>query len=396
MRTGARTSVEGWDDARADDEETPVLASGRKRASVDSWRRCAWVIVASACIAALGLIFEVDGAVSAKTGARRFSRRQHRGGNDEARSPCAGNVSHVALLVAGSTRSFVLPSGHGGMKRFLIDELERGSCVKVHTVMDLAVNDASGTHPGVEVFPKIFPHVLRQAIDVINPTVLTFHEAHHLQLDLRDPFGRDCPATTYASPETSKVGFDTDKRLLCMAKRLEKDLKIEFSWYIRTRPDLMWSDPIPSTLFNLLSARDGETTLVFDSHWKWPINDQFYAIHRTLADPLWAKGSKIFNDIPCAATYQENLGPEGLLKHAAQINGAMPRGVPLNHASVAQPDGNLWCSQEQQCKEFNRRFKAEVKAYAVQVQQWLATGEHDADPPVSPRGFAERACPLEM
>ena len=68
MRTGARTSVEGWDDARADDEETPVLASGRKRASVDSWRRCAWVIVASACIAALGLIFEVDGAVSVKTG----------------------------------------------------------------------------------------------------------------------------------------------------------------------------------------------------------------------------------------------------------------------------------------------------------------------------------------
>ena len=57
-----------------------MLASGRKRASVDSWRRCAWVIVASACIAALGLIFEVDGAVSAKTGARRFSRRQHRGG----------------------------------------------------------------------------------------------------------------------------------------------------------------------------------------------------------------------------------------------------------------------------------------------------------------------------
>ena len=136
-----------------------MLASGRKRASVDSWRRCAWVIVASACIAALGLIFEVDGAVSVKTGARRFSRRQHRGGNDEARSPCAGNVSHVALLVAGSTRSFVLPSGHGGMKRFLIDELERGSSVKVHTVMDLEVNDATGPHPGVEVFPKNFPHV---------------------------------------------------------------------------------------------------------------------------------------------------------------------------------------------------------------------------------------------
>ena len=37
-----------------------------------------------------------------------------------------------------------------------------------------------------------------------------------------------------------------------------------------------------------------------------------------------------------------------------------------------------------------------MKAYAVQVQQWLATGEHDADPPVSPRVFAERACPLEM
>ena len=52
-----------------------MLASGRKRASVDSWRRCAWVIVASACIAALGLIFEVDGAVSVKTGARRFRRR---------------------------------------------------------------------------------------------------------------------------------------------------------------------------------------------------------------------------------------------------------------------------------------------------------------------------------
>ena len=116
-----------------------MLASGRKRASVDSWRRCAWVIVASACIAALGLIFEVDGAVSVKTGARRFRRRQHRGGNDE-RGRRAPNVSHVALLVAGSTRSFVLPSGHGGMKRFLIDELERGSCVKVHTVMDLAVN----------------------------------------------------------------------------------------------------------------------------------------------------------------------------------------------------------------------------------------------------------------
>ena len=70
------------------------------------------------------------------------------------------------------------------------------------------------------------------------------------------------------------------------------------------------------------------------------------------------------------------LDQKGYLNTPRKSPGALPRGVPLNHASFARPDGNLWCSQKHQCKEFNRRFKAEVKAYAVQVQQWLATGEH--------------------
>lgn len=385
------TSVEGRHVARPDTEETPILASGRARASADAWRRIVWVIVVSAFIVMMGLMLCANGAPELKRGPRR---RQHHHREDQERLQCTGNVSHVALLIAGSTRSFVLPSVHQGLKRFLIDELERGSCVKVHTVMDLAVNDASGTHPGVEVFPKIFPHALQQAIDVINPSILNFHEAHHLQLDGRDPFGRNCPTTTYASPETSKIAFDTDKRLLCIANHLEKDLNIQFSWYIRTRPDFIWLAPIPNTLFNFLSVRDGEKTLVFDSDWNWPINDAFYAIHRTLADSLWAKGSKIFNDIPCAETYQENLGPEGLLKHAARIVGALPQGVHLNGAAVARPGGHLWCFREYRCKRANRNFKAEVNAYAFQVQQWLATGEHKDDRPVSPRGFMEQVCPL--
>jgi len=85
-----------------------------------------------------------------------------------------GNAGNIALLIGGSTRSFVLPMVHNNLKKYVIDELEKRGA-KVYPFMEISTNDASSWHPGS--FPAIIPSYLRKAIDVIKPISLQFHTA---------------------------------------------------------------------------------------------------------------------------------------------------------------------------------------------------------------------------
>merc|ERR1712159_973059 len=93
-----------------------------------------------------------------------------RGKAQHARTSKLGHAGNIALMLGGSTRAFVLPMVHNNLKKYVIDELEnRGA--KVHTFMEVSLNDASSYHPGS--FPPIIPSYFRKAIDVINPSLFS-------------------------------------------------------------------------------------------------------------------------------------------------------------------------------------------------------------------------------
>ena len=250
-----------------------------------------------------------------------------RGKAQHARTSKLGHAGNIALMLGGSTRAFVLPIVHNNLKKYVIDELEKRGA-KVHTFMEVSLNDASSYRPGS--FPPIIPSYFRKAIDVIKPISLQFHTTGKQTFEPGEPFGRtSCKGTHYALLTASKAVFSHNGRLMCAADKSG----IKFQWYIKSRPDFVWHHPMPDDMAALMTGHGNpHKAILYDSSWQWQYNDAFYAVHDSLAHDLFTKGAGVLKDLPCRYTDNYRGGKQlskELHDHTAGIDGVGPEALLL-------------------------------------------------------------------
>lgn len=324
---------------------------------------------------------------------------------------CAKGRAEVALLLGGSARALVLEHVHESLKKNFIDHLAE-SCVNVRTIMRLSVEDASGHRSEKDKFPRVYPHAMRRALDVIKPVAVSFYTPKNYGLDPEDPWGTHCPGVNYFAPVTAQAQFDGQQKLLCTARRIEAEGGFKFSWFIRQRPEFFWYAPPPASFSTALwngGSGDSEHNFIWDESWFWKINDTFYATHSSLVDALWSQGAAILSKIPChkqsAAGQTAFLGrgkhrhhelyinPEAALLLAAEHVNAKLLAVEFGQSvrPLSSPGkGSLWCegsglasSQLTACHAATRINEDATSKYREQVNAWISSGEHEHDAPVS-------------
>ena len=111
--------------------------------------------------------------------------------------------------------------------------------------------------------------------------------------------------------EASFSNFESSKRLFRSAKLLSESSGVEFDWFIRTRPDMLWLENMPAEFLDVLEPTN---LILYDGSWPGGVADYFYIVHKSAAEKLWGEGSDIFLRIPCGSTEGLLINPEALLK----------------------------------------------------------------------------------
>jgi hypothetical protein len=272
----------------------------------------------------------------------------------------------------------------------------------------------SGWRDRSAMFPKVYPHVLQRALDVIRPVAVSFYTASAYDLDTKDPWGQHCAARgfkvkkdDYFSPATTYAQFDVSKRLLCMARKVEQEKNIHFSWFVRSRPDYFWYGPPPVDFATTLwdgRGTDSAHAFIFDEDWRHKYNDALYAVHSSHADGILGPGSSILSKLPCRAeipatghVFLERMTPETALHKVVDLVGAASRAVGIGFERSARPtaepgEGTLSCVDYtlqrhiHPCERAQAISVSETKVYRAQVSQWRSLNAYADDPPMQSMG----------
>jgi hypothetical protein len=265
---------------------------------------------------------------------------------------CPQGRADVALLVSGSVRSFMIPNVYNSLKGNLIDFMA-SHCINVHPIMYLGLKEAAGIeHEGLP-YPQAIPSDLDEALDHVNVAAVDFYEP--TQYDSKQfPWGHCSKPVEYDRPTTVWAHFDKAQKLLCMARKVEKEKNIHFSWYMHSRPEYFWYAPPPVDFATTLWAgRDTnhdtdavQPTLIFDEDWHWQYNDAFYVVHSSRANAFWGQGTGALRSIACVSP-RSQIYPEAAIFHVADYAHCnVRRGISLGHSAWPDRDGMgvHWCN----------------------------------------------------
>ena len=198
------------------DDETPLIGDDHSRSA----RRtrvglCLSLIAAVAIVVALATVKRDDGADLGS---------------------CPQGRADVALLVSGSVRSFMIPNVYKSLKANLIDFMA-SRCVNVHPIMYLGLKEAAGWGHGGLPYPHAIPSDLDEALDHVNVAAVDFYAPTDYNLDEHFPWGH-CPGEVkYFCATSMWAHFDKAQTLLCMARKVQQEKNIQFSWYMHSRPE---------------------------------------------------------------------------------------------------------------------------------------------------------------
>jgi hypothetical protein len=278
---------------------------------------------------------------------------------------------HVALLLGGSVRSLVLPLLHNNLKRFLIDEIQNSSNAKVHLILDVSLLDASSWKTPSN-FPNISEEALSVACEALQPDSISLYSASNLGLDPADPLGRGCNDTTYHLSDAAIAHFNVSKRMYNNAQQVAQDAGIEIEWYVRTRPDLMWFNPFPLDLRQYDGYRNA---VIYDSIWPYFMADHFYIVHQSVANALWAEGSSVLTQLPCALTPPGTYNPEALLASTLKSIGVKPVPIAFGGLHAFARHNGLHCSSNGDIpQESTKQCQTSSEIYLQQLAEWMQSG----------------------
>jgi hypothetical protein len=264
---------------------------------------------------------------------------------------CPQGRADVALLVSGSVRSFMIPNVYKSLKTNLIDFMA-SHCINVHPIMYLGLKEAAGIEHGGLPYPQAIPSDLDEALDHVNVAAVDFYEP--TQYDSKQfPWGHCSKPVEYDRPTSVWAHFDKAQKLLCMARKVEKEKNIHFSWYMHGRPEYFWYAPPPVDFARTLwDGQDTnhdtdavQPTLIFDGDWRWKYNDAFYVVHSSRANAFWGKGTGALRSIACVSP-RSQMNPESSIFHVADYAHCnVRRGISLGHSAWPDRDGMgvHWC-----------------------------------------------------
>ena len=318
---------------------------------------------------------------------------------------CPQGRADVALLVSGSVRSFMIPNVYNRLKGNLIDFMA-SHCINVHPIMYLGLKEAAGIeHEGLP-YPQAIPSDLDEALDHVNVAAVDFYEP--TQYDSKQfPWGHCSKPVEYDRPTTVWAHFDKAQKLLCMARKVEKEKNIHFSWYMHSRPEYFWYGPPPVDFATTLwdgRGTDSAHAFIFDEDWRHMYNDALYAVHSSHADGILGPGSSILSKLPCRAeipatghVFHGRMTPETALHKVVDLVGAASRAVGIGFERSARPtaepgQGTLSCVDYKlqrhihPCERAQAISVSETKVYRAQVNQWRSLNAYADDPPMQSMG----------
>ena len=316
---------------------------------------------------------------------------------------CPQGRADVALLVSGSVRSFMIPNVYKSLKANLIDFMA-SHCINVHPIMYMSLKPASSTGHGGADYPEPIPSDLDEALDHVNVAAVDFYEVTDYNLDSQFPWGH-CPEPAgYFAATATWAHFDKAQKLLCMARKVEKEKNIHFSWYMHSRPEYFWYAPPPVDFATTLWAgRDTnhdtdavQPTLIFDEDWHWKYNDAFYVVHSSRADAFWGQGTDVLKSVACKKIGQRVANAETNLFLVSDFAGCrVRRGISFGHSArpTFNGEGRLWCEEYgfshanpaklRACRAANKISTEANAQYRERAKHWLekrADAQEDAMP----------------
>ena len=350
------------------DDETPLIGDDHSRSA----RRtrvglCLSLIAAVAIVVALATVKRDDGADLGS---------------------CPQGRADVALLVSGSVRSFMIPNVHQHLKANLIDFMA-SHCVNVHPIMYLGLKEAAGWGHGGLPYPHAIPSDLDEALDHVNVAAVDFYAPTDYNLDEHFPWGH-CPGeVNYFCATSMWAHFDKAQTLLCMARKVQQEKNIQFSWYMHSRPEYFWYAPPPVDFATtLLDGRDTnhdtdavQPTFIFDADWHWMYNDAFYVVHSSRADAFWGHGTDALRSIACRNPGSQ-IDPETAIVYVADLaHCEVRRGISFGHSAWPDRDGTgvHWChgfsegntTMLHACEAANKISRDANAEYRKRAKDWL-------------------------
>jgi hypothetical protein len=173
-----------------------------------------------------------------------------------------------------------------------------------------------------------------------------------------------------------------------MARKVEQEKNIHFSWFMHSRPEYFWYAPPPLDFATTLwDGRDTnhdtdvvQPTLIFDADWHWLYSDAFYVVHSSRADAFWGRGTDALRKIACKDSGR--MYPEKAIAHVADLAQCkVHRGISFGHSAWPDRDGHggLWChgfsphstSMLQACEAANEVSKQANAEYRQRSEAWL-------------------------
>ena len=181
---------------------------------------------------------------------------------------------------------------------------------------------------------------------------------------------------------------------------------MNFSWFVRSRPDYFWYGPPPVDFATTLwEGRDTDSAhaFIFDTGWSRTYNDALYAVHSSHADGILGPGSSILSELPCRAEIAAAEGghsrmiPETALREVAKRVGATSTAVGIGFERSARPtaepgEGTLSCVDYKlqrhihPCERAQAISVSETKVYRAQVSRWRSLNAYADDPPMQSMG----------
>jgi hypothetical protein len=315
---------------------------------------------------------------------------------------CPQGRADVALLVSGSVRSFMIPNVYKSLKTNLIDFMA-SHCINVHPIMYLGLKEAAGIEHGGLPYPQAIPSDLDEALDHVNVAAVDFYEP--TQYDSKQfPWGHCSKPVEYDRPTSVWAHFDKAQKLLCMARKVEKEKNIHFSWYMHGRPEYFWYAPPPVDFARTLwDGQDTnhdtdavQPTLIFDEDWYWKYNDAFYVVHSSRANAFWGSGTDVLKRVACKRIGQRVANAETNLFLVSDFAGCrVRRGISFGHSArpAFNGEGRLWCEEYgfshenpamlRACRAANRISEDANAQYRERAKHWLekrADAQEDAMP----------------
>ena len=283
---------------------------------------------------------------------------------------------HIALLLGGSVRSLVLPEVHRGIRSFVVEELERVHHVHVDVFMCVSFSDATSwkvpqSHCPVETLSSVKP-----LLNALRPVAVETYIANNQQISHVDPFGSNCSnVTKYANVEASIAHFDVSKCLLRQVLRYASMNKVNYSWFLRSRPDYHWFAPIS---LNLSLYDDKNAQVVFDASWPYFMFDGMYVLRADVAHQVWGKGANILTEVPCELLTKSKINPEALLGSVAKLLQLRIEPAMFGSQSTFARCSKLSCprgfttvneSEIEMCNLSNERFSRQVTLWKTHGTQ---------------------------